>query len=395
MEAQRGQRDKLDKYLDVQQEISVLMQVQGSAVYDFCCFGVDATNKLSDERYMVFYNQTRSPEGEISFQQHSAQPAEAEFRCQLSRLPQSINKLVFTVSIDGPGLMREIASHTLSIRQNNQNLVNLALRGTDFQQERAIITMEIYKKDGLWRFAALASGFNGGLGDLLRSYGGEEAVGPQAAKTQAAPLAPPVQPATPPPAAKAPVRLEKISLKKGEKLSLRKHSGAPIIVENGWTAAGKDYDLKALVRYRDGRLIYVGAANRDEVLSTPEGAVRHGGDIKRPGELEHITISWHPDIASIAVSSYSALENGMGSFNQYGVFVRIKNGPQTVEIPAANTSANSRSYTLCFGEILFGKEKDALEVSALELYSRPDSEYRVGYKGDQVVMDIGPVGQKK
>nr|MCR5221149.1 hypothetical protein [bacterium] len=132
-----------------------------------------------------------------------------------------------------------------------------------------------------------------------------------------------------------------------------------------------------------------------EVLVTPEGAVRHGGDIKRPGELEHITITWHPAIASIAVSSYSALENGTGSFQEYGVFVRIKNGAQTVEIPAANTSANHRSYTLCFGEILYGTEKDALEVSALELYSRPDSEHRIGYKNGRVVMDIGPEGQLK
>ena len=66
--------------------------------------------------------------------------------------------------------MRDIASHTLSICQNKQNVVNLALHGADFQQERAIITMEIYKKDGLWRFAALASGFNGGLGDLLSGF---------------------------------------------------------------------------------------------------------------------------------------------------------------------------------------------------------------------------------
>ena len=77
------------------------------------------------------------------------------------------------------------------------------------------------------------------------------------------------------------------------------------------------------------------------------------------------------------------------------MFVRIKNGPQTVEIPAADASANDRSYTLCFGEILFGTEKDALEVQALELYSKPNSENRVGYRKDRVVMDIGPVGQTK
>ena len=149
------------------------------------------------------------------------------------------------------------------------------------------------------------------------------------------------------------------------------------------------------MRYRSGKLLYVGAANDDELLSTPEGAVRHGGDVKLPGELEHITISWHPDIASVAVSSYSAIENGTGSFFRYGVFVRIKNGKQIIEIPAANTSADDRSYTLCFGEIIFGDEKDSMEVSALEMYSAPNSENRIGYRYGQVVMDIGPSGRQK
>ena len=203
----------------------------------------------------------------------------------------------------------------------------MLLRGQDFHSEKAIISIELYRK-GVWRFAAVANGFNGGLGDLLRSYGGEE-------------LTAPPQP--------APQKTEKISLKKGQKVSLSKNSGTPIIIENGWTAAGKDYDLKALVRYRSGKLVYVGASNSDEVMSTPEGAIRHGGDVTAPGELEHINIVWHPDIASVAVSSYSAIENGTGSFYRYGVFVRIRNGNQTIEIPAANTSANDKSYTLCFG----------------------------------------------
>ncbi len=66
-----------------------------------------------------------------------------------------------------------------------------------------------------------------------------------------------------------------------------------------------------------------------------------------------------------------------------------------VEIPASDTSANPRSYTLCFGEILFGKSQGSMEVSALEMYSQPNSEARIGYKGDKVMMDIGPVGQLK
>jgi tellurium resistance protein TerD len=186
-------------------------------------------------------------------------------------------------------------------------------------------------------------------------------------------------------------------LKKGQKISLKKQASgsAYIRIENGWTAPRKDYDLKALVRYRNGKTIYVGAANQDEVMMTPEGAVIHGGDIKVPGELEHIDIKWHPDIASVAVSSYSAIENGVGSFRQFGVFVRIINGDQVIEIAAADASANPKSYTLCFGEILFGTEQDSLEVSALEMYSRPSSENRIGYRKDKVVMDIGPRGRTK
>lgn len=376
MNIQRGFRDKLDNHLNTGKDFQVEMLIEGSAVYDFCCFGVDANNKLSDDRYMVFYNQPNSPAREMCYAECKGG---AKFALSLAKLPAGINKLVFTVSIDGTGTMHDIKSHILRVKQGLSSTLELSLCGNDFRTEKAIISIEIYRKDG-WRIAAVASGFNGGLGDLLRAYGGAEALAGKAS-------APPKAAIVPSP--------QKISLKKGQKVSLTKNDGTPIIIENGWTAQGKDYDLKALVRYRDGRLVYVGAANSDELLQTKEGAVKHGGDIKRPGELEHITISWHPDIAAVAVSSYSAIENGMGSFCEYGVYVRIKNGNQTVEIRAANASADRKSYTLCFGEIIFGATPDSFEVSALEMYSRPSSENRIGYMNNKVQMDIGPVGQTK
>ena len=66
MQIQRGMRGKLDQYVRPDQAIEVAMDVDGGAVYDYCCFGVDGGGKLSDDRYMVFYNQTRSPGGGIS-----------------------------------------------------------------------------------------------------------------------------------------------------------------------------------------------------------------------------------------------------------------------------------------------------------------------------------------
>ena len=397
MKMQRGMRGKLSQYLSTEQDIEVELTTKGSAIYDCTAFGLDVADKLSDDRYMIFYNQLKSPEGAILYRKISGG---ASFGLKLGNLPARINKVTFTVSIDGSGIMGEIESHHIAIKQNGKEILEASLMGRDFQAEKAIVSLEIYRK-GEWRFQLVARGFNGGLGDLLRAFGGEEAEGTSPGNTvnDVSPLAPAEKKAiSPQPKVsneKETQKAEKVSLKKGQKISLTKSDkNLPIIVENGWTARGKDYDLKALVRYRDGRLIYVGAANDDEVLTTPEGAVRHGGDVKNAGDMEHIEIKWHKDIASVAVSSYSALENGTGSFREYGVFVRITNGKQIVEIPAASTSAKYDSYTLCFGEILFG-ENGGLIVSALEKYSAPGSERRIGYKGNQVVMDIGPEGEIK
>lgn len=76
MNIQHGFRDWIEKYADPNKAISVEMKVNGSAVYAYYCFGVDAAGKLSDDRYMVFYNQTQSPGREIIF---SADDSGAKF----------------------------------------------------------------------------------------------------------------------------------------------------------------------------------------------------------------------------------------------------------------------------------------------------------------------------
>ncbi len=203
MIAQRGMRDKLEKYFQMDRDLEVNMSVSGQAVYDYCCFGVDAQGKLSDDRYMVFYNQPTSPKNEIAYQE-SAQGA--KFRISLKNLPATIDKLVFTVSIDGNGTMGQIGRHTLAISQNGTTQVEMNLSGGDFRNEKAIISIEIYRRDG-WRFAAVASGFDGGLGDLLKAYGGEEITPASPPQPQHAPTSPAQPPHTPAPSSK--VSLEK------------------------------------------------------------------------------------------------------------------------------------------------------------------------------------------
>lgn len=256
MNIQRGMRDKLDKYMNPNQSIDVYMDVSGGAVYDYCCFGVDASGKLSDDRYMVFYNQNFSPNREIMY---SANGSGAKFVVNLSALPSTIVKLVFTVSIDGSGTMGNISHHSVRIQQGLSESIALDLVGTDFRQEKAIISIEIYKKD-VWRFAAVASGFNGGLGDLLRAYGGTEASTQKRSHPQSEQR---LGGTTTPAANDMP---KKVELRKGEKVNLRKTGSSlgEILINLNWSQPQKrggffaptpqaiDLDLGCLFEFKNG-----------------------------------------------------------------------------------------------------------------------------------------------
>ncbi|MDR2439795.1 MAG: VWA domain-containing protein [Planctomycetaceae bacterium] len=212
---QKGFRCKLDDYVNPTNEITVEMTVSGQSVYDYSCFGVDSANKLSDDRYMIFYNQISSPANEITLSQNTTG---AIYRVNISRLPSSINKLVFTVSIDGNGTMSGINQCSVNIGQSGNNKLQFNLAGSDFQNEKAIIAIEIYRKD-VWRLATVGSGFNGGLADLLKTYGGEEATPVSVQTTTSQPASSKIS---------LEKRLEKdapalVSLAKPLKISLEKH----------------------------------------------------------------------------------------------------------------------------------------------------------------------------
>lgn len=166
----RGWKDKLEKYVDLNENIFVDMKIRGNAEYDFCCFGVDSEGKLSDDRYMVFYNQKTTPQKEISI---TELPDGVRYTLKLSAIPAYINKLVFTVSIDGAQTMGEMENFITKVYQQEDQSLELSLTGGDFAKEKAVIAIEIYRKD-VWRIGCVAGGFDGGLSALLAHFGGEE-----------------------------------------------------------------------------------------------------------------------------------------------------------------------------------------------------------------------------
>ncbi|MEV6576657.1 TerD family protein [Streptomyces sp. NPDC051582] len=215
-EFQRGHKAKISD-LTAGTDLYVGVQIAGPGLaFDISCFGLDANEQLSDDRYFVFYNQPKSPEESI--QQLGAQAGDAEsFRVTLDRVPAAIHKLSFTATIDGAGQMSQIGPGYIRIVAGGEEVVRYSFTGAEFSTERAVMLGDFYLKD-VWRFAAVGQGFDGGLAALLKNFGGEvaeedEQQAPQqpqaAAQAQAgaAPgFAPPPQGAAPAPSFGAPVQ---------------------------------------------------------------------------------------------------------------------------------------------------------------------------------------------
>jgi tellurite resistance protein TerA len=220
----RGQKGKLaDLGVAASFNVDLDINAPGFSV-DVSCFGLDGADKLSDERYMVFYNQLSSPGDAVRL---SIGSGPARFQVNLDALPASVTKLVFVAAIDGVQTMRALGSCSLAVG----SALRFPWSGADFGDEKAVIVAEIYRKDGQWRFGAVGQGFNGGLAALLKHFGGTEAGAAPRAPSQAA-----AAPAAPK------VSLSKVTLeKRGDKVSLDKRAGAGfgrIHVNLNWNRSG-------------------------------------------------------------------------------------------------------------------------------------------------------------
>ncbi|MFD7263089.1 TerD family protein [Streptomyces sp. NPDC059874] len=172
-EFQRGHKAKISD-LTAGTDLYVGVQIAGPGLaFDISCFGLDANEQLSDDRYFVFFNQPKSPEESI--QQLGAQSGDTEsFRVTLDRIPANIHKLSFTATIDGAGQMSQIGPGYIRIVAGGEEVVRYAFNGSEFTTERAVMLGDFYLKD-VWRFAAVGQGFDGGLDALLKNFGGEVA----------------------------------------------------------------------------------------------------------------------------------------------------------------------------------------------------------------------------
>lgn len=362
----------------------------GGLTIDVACFGLDADSKLSDERYMIFFNQLASPNDAIRL---TTTASGSHFFIDVSKLPETIHRLVFASSIDGEGTMRKLGQSSITL-----GTAVFKFAGVDFDTEKAVIVGEIYRRDGAWRFGAVGQGFAGGLAALLAHFGGQESNAP----VQAAPA--PVK-----------VSLSKVTLTKaGQKhaVSLAKGSAAPrkLIVKATWVDNGDgnddndDLDLRVGILLPDGSMKFVCAPGRTGSFdATP--FVRHLGDVISASAKEPATetVEVNPAIAAnchgpvaLVFSVYSAVGNGQVSVASLQPKMRMEYGDQVVECAfdfrASKAASDPTVYTYVIGTAIIDQDQIVLAPSGQT--SKPGSEstpWMQWNKAEAVVTMNGPI----
>lgn len=386
-----------------------------SAQASMLAFLVGENGKVRGDDDFVFFNNP-SVAG-VSISGHRAE-------LDLAAVPAGVDRVVIAAVQDDDD-PAPLSARPLSVTVQP----GLRVPVTGLTSERAVVLVEAYRRAGQWKVRNVSAGWTEGFAALVRAHGVQvDDEGPATDTT--APAAQPTPAVQPAPA--APINLRKpgvdavdlgkrtgaINLRKGEQVTITRT--ARIVATCTWPRA-TDYDIFALVRYRDGRTETVSTfgthENKNDFrLTTGDGAVRHSGDVGRTQAQrkgwrrkaadeptvgqETIEITLTPQIAAVVPVVYSAQSNGTGSFRRYQVSMAIDNGSadqgggDTVTVDATNASADDAVFTCVPGIII--NDPDGVRIQFLELYSAQGSENRPIIGGDLIVkMDAGPVNAFK
>ncbi|CAI9394194.1 hypothetical protein BACSP_00736 [Bacillus sp. T2.9-1] len=395
-------------YVTVSYEISNRIDISLTA------FLLTDSDKVQGDSGIIFYNQPKSPSGVATLipPEKVGNTNVHKINFDMSKATKGITKIAITLTEDNSTGFSNAKNLEAEICTDNNSV---QLTPSHFTSENGIVVAELYLRNGQTKARSIWRGFNSGLEGLCENYGvevkAEEQNKPSESITiQKQTLKEPV----------GAVNFPENKNKQNTKISLEKVKGKvsldksqkPVIIEKtpeitatvSWKT-GTDYDIYALVYTKNGEQIDVamfGAEGTPPLRSFGNGAVEHMGDVRRDSratKTEVIKLRLNDTILAVVPVVYSAQSNGTGSFHRYKVSMSIDNHNGTsVTIFAKNANNNDRIYSSVPG--ILHNTDDGVMISPLELYSKPNSEFRPKLRMGasnmvEVIMDEGPKNDYK
>lgn len=147
---------------------------------DASVFLLDASGKCRNEQDFIFYNNLTSPDKSVQHMGDNRTGVgdgdDEKILVNLKQVSPQIEKIVVTVTIYDAEGRRQNFGQVLNayVRLTNEESGSEVLRydlGEDFSIETAVVFCELYRHNNDWKFAAVGSGYQGGLASLIKAYG--------------------------------------------------------------------------------------------------------------------------------------------------------------------------------------------------------------------------------
>ena len=146
---------------------NISIRILSQNAIDCAAYRLTTDGKVRGDGDMIFYGQTRSDDGSVSFRGHDS---DGFFDINLSAQPASIEKVALAFS--SAQTLAQVGDVDVQVLQGSQVLMTCQLSGTG-RNEKAIILVECYRRQGSWKFRFIAQGFEGGLKPLSEHFGVE------------------------------------------------------------------------------------------------------------------------------------------------------------------------------------------------------------------------------
>ncbi|AEB77065.1 TerD family protein [Clostridium botulinum] len=147
---------------------------------DAAAFLLDGNAKVTSDGDFVFYNNLNHDSQSVIHlgdnRTGEGDGDDEKISVELNKVPSNIEKIDFTVTIHD-GELREqnfgqVSNAFIRIinADTNEELIRYDL-SEDYSIETALVVGELYRHNGEWKFNAIGSGFQGGLGALCNNFG--------------------------------------------------------------------------------------------------------------------------------------------------------------------------------------------------------------------------------
>ncbi|WEG14625.1 TerD family protein [Pullulanibacillus sp. KACC 23026] len=154
----------------------------GGPTYDIdaSAFLLGANGKVTTEQDFIFYNNREGGDGSVIYTGDNrtgmGHGDNEQILIDLQKVPVHIQRIAFTITIHDADIKQQNFGQVRQayVRVADQQIQTDLLRyelGHDFKVETAIVAAEVYRHNGEWKFAAIGSGFDGGLGALCGNFG--------------------------------------------------------------------------------------------------------------------------------------------------------------------------------------------------------------------------------